>query len=166
MSLINYVSKTAHLKVIYYGPGLSGKTTNIQYIYEHTQADQRGKLVTLSTENERTFFYDFLPLGVGDVRGYSTRFHLLSIPGQTFYELPQLAMFKAVDGVVFVADSRVRANGCQYSKLRVFKANSRQTRIRLGQASARVSVQQAGPSGCREPPRTGSHAQSDAQAVL
>ncbi|MFL5815825.1 MAG: GTP-binding protein [Bdellovibrionia bacterium] len=106
MSLINYVTKVAHCKIIYYGPGLSGKTTNIQYVYEHTQQEQRGKLVTLSTENERTLFFDFLPLAVGDVRGYTTRFHLYSIPGQTFYEISRQFIFKGVDGVVFVADSQ------------------------------------------------------------
>jgi signal recognition particle receptor subunit beta len=106
VSLINYVTKVAHCKIIYYGPGLSGKTTNIQYIYEHTQQEQRGKLVTLSTENERTLFFDFLPLAVGDVRGYTTRFHLYSIPGQTFYEISRQFIFKGVDGVVFVADSQ------------------------------------------------------------
>lgn len=106
MSLINYVTKVAHCKIIYYGPGLSGKTTNIQYVYEHTQQENRGKLVTLSTENERTLFFDFLPLAVGDVRGYTTRFHLYSIPGQTFYEISRQFIFKGVDGVVFVADSQ------------------------------------------------------------
>jgi hypothetical protein len=107
VSLINYVTKVAHCKIIYYGPGLSGKTTNIQYVYEHTQQEQRGKLVTLSTENERTLFFDFLPLAVGDVRGYTTRFHLYSIPGQTFYEISRQFIFKGVDGVVFVADSQM-----------------------------------------------------------
>jgi signal recognition particle receptor subunit beta len=106
VSLINYVTKVAHCKIIYYGPGLSGKTTNIQYVYEHTQQENRGKLVTLSTENERTLFFDFLPLAVGDVRGYTTRFHLYSIPGQTFYEISRQFIFKGVDGVVFVADSQ------------------------------------------------------------
>lgn len=113
MSFINYSSKEINCKIIYYGPGLSGKTTNVQYIYEHTQAESRGKLVTLSTENERTLFFDFLPLAVGDVRGYKTRFHLYTIPGQTFYEVSRQFILKGVDGVVFVADSqaeRMEAN--------------------------------------------------------
>jgi mutual gliding-motility protein MglA len=113
VSFINYPSKEINLKVIYYGPGLSGKTTNIQYIYEHTQDEQRGKLVTLSTENERTLFFDFLPLAVGDVRGYKTRFLLYTIPGQTFYEVSRQFILKGVDGIVFVADSqaeRMEAN--------------------------------------------------------
>lgn len=113
MSFINYASKEINCKIVYSGPGLSGKTTNVQYIYEHTQSDQRGKLVTLSTENERTLFFDFLPLSVGDVRGYKTRFHLYTIPGQTFYEVSRQFILKGVDGIVFVADSqteRMEAN--------------------------------------------------------
>ncbi len=105
MSFINYASKEINCKIIYYGPGFSGKTTNIQYVYEQTQHDQRGKLITLSTENERTLFFDFLPLSVGDIRGYKTRFHLYTIPGQTFYEISRQFILKGVDGIVFVADS-------------------------------------------------------------
>ncbi|OFZ54314.1 MAG: gliding-motility protein MglA [Bdellovibrionales bacterium RIFOXYC1_FULL_54_43] len=107
MSFINYANKEINCKIIYFGPGLSGKTTNIQYIYEHTQADSRGKLVTLSTENERTLFFDFLPLSVGEVHGYKTRFHLYSIPGQTFYETSRQFILKGVDGIVFVVDSQL-----------------------------------------------------------
>ena len=113
MSFINYANKEINCKIIYFGAGLSGKTTNVQYIYEHTQQDQRGKLVTLSTENERTLFFDFLPLSVGDVRGYKTRFHLYTIPGQTFYEVSREFILKGVDGIVFVVDSqseRMEAN--------------------------------------------------------
>lgn len=106
MSFINYATKEINCKIIYVGAGLSGKTTNIQYIYENTQQDQKGKLVTLSTENERTLFFDFLPLAVGDVRGYKTRFHLYTIPGQTFYEVSRQFILKGVDGIVFVADSQ------------------------------------------------------------
>ncbi len=106
MSFINYANKEINCKIIYFGPGLSGKTTNIQYIFEHTQQEQRGKLVTLSTENERTLFFDFLPLAIGEVRGYQTRFHLYTIPGQTFYEVSRQFILKGVDGVVFVADSQ------------------------------------------------------------
>jgi len=105
MVFINYATKEINCKIIYFGPGLSGKTTNVQYIYEQTQPDRRGKLVTLSTENERTLFFDFLPLAVGDLRGYKTRFHLYTIPGQTFYEVSRQFIVKGVDGLVFVADS-------------------------------------------------------------
>ena len=113
MSFINYATKEINCKIVFFGPGLSGKTTNVQYIYEQTQSDARGKLVTLSTENERTLFFDFLPLSVGDVRGYKTRFHLYTIPGQTFYEVSRQFILKGVDGIVFVADSqaeRMEAN--------------------------------------------------------
>ncbi|HAR44129.1 MAG TPA: gliding-motility protein MglA [Bdellovibrionales bacterium] len=113
MSFINYANKEINCKIIYVGPGLCGKTTNIQYIYEHTRQDQRGKMVTLSTENERTLFFDFLPLSIGEVRGYKTRFHLYSIPGQTFYDVSREFILKGVDGLVFVADSqaeRMEAN--------------------------------------------------------
>lgn len=113
MSFINYATKEINCKIVFFGPGLSGKTTNVQYIYEQTQNDARGKLVTLSTENERTLFFDFLPLSVGDVRGYKTRFHLYTIPGQTFYEVSRQFILKGVDGIVFVADSqaeRMEAN--------------------------------------------------------
>jgi len=120
VSFINYASKEINCKVIYFGPGFSGKTTNIQYVYEQTQQEQRGKLVTLSTENERTLFFDFLPLAVGDVRGYKTRFHLYTIPGQTFYEVSRQFILKGVDGIVFVADSqaeRMEANIESYESL-------------------------------------------------
>jgi signal recognition particle receptor subunit beta len=106
VSFINYATKEINCKVIYFGPGLSGKTTNIQYIYENTQQDHRGRLVTLSTENERTLFFDFLPLAIGEVKGYKTRFHLYTIPGQTFYEVSRQFILKGVDGIVFVADSQ------------------------------------------------------------
>jgi mutual gliding-motility protein MglA len=106
VSFINYAQKEINCKIIYFGPGMSGKTTNVQYIYEHTQQENRGKLVTLSTENERTLFFDFLPLDAGDVHGYRTRFHLYSIPGQTFYEVSRQFILKGVDGIVFVADSQ------------------------------------------------------------
>ncbi len=113
MSFINYTTKEINCKVIYFGPGLGGKTTNIQFIYEKTQQRERGKLVTLSTENERTLFFDFLPLSIGEVRGFKTRFHLYTIPGQTFYEVSRQFILKGVDGIVFVADSqteRMEAN--------------------------------------------------------
>jgi signal recognition particle receptor subunit beta len=106
VSFINYATKEINCKVIYFGPGLSGKTTNIQYIYENTQQDHRGRLVTLSTENERTLFFDFLPLAIGEVKGYKTRFHIYTIPGQTFYEVSRQFILKGVDGIVFVADSQ------------------------------------------------------------
>jgi mutual gliding-motility protein MglA len=120
VSFINHTSKEINCKIIYYGAGLSGKTTNIQYIYENSQGNERSQLVTLSTENERTLFFDFLPLDLGEVRGFKTRFHLYSIPGQTFYELSQDFILKGVDGIVFVVDSqaeRMEANQESYRAL-------------------------------------------------
>jgi len=113
MSFVNSVSKEVNCKIVYVGTGLSGKTTNVQYIYENTQTERAGKLVSLSTENERTLFFDFLPLSIGEIRGYKTRFHLYTIPGQTFYEASRDFILKGVDGVVFVVDSepsRMEAN--------------------------------------------------------
>ena len=106
MSFINYSTKEVNCKIVYVGTGLSGKTTNVQYIYEQTAQDLRGNFFAGNTENERTLFFDFLPLGVGDVRGYKTRFHLYTIPGQTFYEISQQFILKGVDGVIFVVDSQ------------------------------------------------------------
>ena len=105
MSFVNTVTKEVNCKIVFVGAGLSGKTTNIQFIYENTRSELAGKLVSLSTENERTLFFDFLPLSVGEVRGYKTRFHLYSIPGQIFYEASRDFILKGVDGVVFVIDS-------------------------------------------------------------
>ncbi|MCM2322739.1 MAG: GTPase domain-containing protein [Oligoflexia bacterium] len=113
MSFVNPVAKEINCKIIYAGAGLCGKTTNVQYIYEHTQQDNRGKLIIHSTENERTLFFDFLPLSIGEMRGYRTRFHLYTIPGQTFYEVSRQFILKGVDGIVFVVDSqseRMEAN--------------------------------------------------------
>jgi signal recognition particle receptor subunit beta len=120
MSFINYSTKEVNCKIVYVGTGLSGKTTNVQFIYEQTAQDLRGKFFAGNTENERTLFFDFLPLGIGDVRGYKTRFHLYTIPGQTFYELSQQFILKGVDGVVFVVDSqaeRMESNLESYENL-------------------------------------------------
>ena len=92
---------------MYYGPGLGGKTTNIQYIYHKTTSDSKGKIISLNTENERTLFFDFLPLDLGVIRGFKTRFHLYTVPGQVFYEASRRLILKGVDGVIFVADSQV-----------------------------------------------------------
>lgn len=123
MSFINYATKEIVCKVIYFGPGLCGKTTNIRFIHDHTQPEQRGRFSTLpasSTETERTIFFDFLPLAIGDVRGYKTRFHLYTIPGQTFYEISRECILMGVDGIVFVVDSqaeRMEANIESYEAL-------------------------------------------------
>ena len=107
MSFINYSSREINCKIVYYGPGLCGKTTNLQYIYNKTNAETKGKLISLSTETDRTLFFDFLPLSLGEIRGFKTRFHLYTVPGQVFYDASRKLILKGVDGVVFVADSQV-----------------------------------------------------------
>ena len=106
MSFINYASREINCKIVYYGPGLCGKTTNLQYIYNKTAEGSRGKMISLATETERTLFFDFLPLALGEIRGFKTRFHLYTVPGQVFYDASRKLILKGVDGVVFVADSQ------------------------------------------------------------
>ena len=107
MSFINYSSREINVKLVYYGPGLCGKTTNLHYIYRKTNPEAKGKMISLATETERTLFFDFLPLALGEIRGFKTRFHLYTVPGQVFYDASRKLILKGVDGVVFVADSQV-----------------------------------------------------------
>jgi signal recognition particle receptor subunit beta len=107
MSFINYSSREINCKIVYYGPGLCGKTTNLQHIYTKTNPDLKGKMISLATETERTLFFDFLPLALGSIRGFKTRFHLYTVPGQVFYDASRKLILKGVDGVVFVADSQI-----------------------------------------------------------
>jgi mutual gliding-motility protein MglA len=107
VSFINYSSREINCKIVYYGPGLCGKTTNLQYIYRRTNPEQKGKLISLATETERTLFFDFLPLALGDIRGFKIRFHLYTVPGQVFYAASRKLILKGVDGVIFVADSQI-----------------------------------------------------------
>ncbi|MEZ4398849.1 MAG: GTPase domain-containing protein [Kofleriaceae bacterium] len=107
MSFINYSSREINCKIVYYGPGLCGKTTNLQYIYNKTNPEAKGKMISLATETDRTLFFDFLPLSLGEIRGFKTRFHLYTVPGQVFYDASRKLILKGVDGVVFVGDSQV-----------------------------------------------------------
>jgi hypothetical protein len=110
MTFINYAAREINCKIVFYGPGLGGKTTNLQYVYDRTNSNSKGKLISLATETDRTLFFDFLPLDLGTVRGFRTRFHLYTVPGQVFYDASRKLILKGVDGVVFVADSqRARA---------------------------------------------------------
>ena len=106
LTFINYASREINCKIVYYGPGLGGKTTNLQYVYDSTAPQAKGKLISLATETDRTLFFDFLPLDLGTVRGFKTRFHLYTVPGQVFYDASRKLILKGVDGVVFVADSQ------------------------------------------------------------
>jgi signal recognition particle receptor subunit beta len=107
MSMINYASREINCKIVYYGPGLCGKTTNLEYIFEKVAPNTRGKLISLATETERTLFFDFLPVDLGSIRGFKTRFHLYTVPGQVYYNASRKLILKGVDGVVFVGDSQV-----------------------------------------------------------
>jgi signal recognition particle receptor subunit beta len=107
MSFVNYHTKEINCKIVYYGPALGGKTTNIQQVYQKTSHSNKSKIVTLNTENDRTLFFDFLPLELGEIRGFNTRFHLYTVPGQVFYEASRKLILRGVDGIVFVADSQV-----------------------------------------------------------
>jgi signal recognition particle receptor subunit beta len=107
MSFINYATKEINFKVVYYGPGLGGKTTNLKYIYEQTDELQKGKMISLATETERTLFFDFMPMKLGEIKGFKIRLHLYTVPGQIFYDASRKLILKGADGVVFVADSQI-----------------------------------------------------------
>ena len=106
MSFINYNTQEVNCKIVYYGPGLGGKTTNIQHIYKKTARNNKGDIISINSENERTLFFDFLPLNLGEIRGFKTRFHLYTVPGQVFYEASRKLILRGVDGIIFVADSQ------------------------------------------------------------
>ena len=106
MTFINYAAREVNCKIVYYGPGLCGKTTNLQFIYEKTNQESKGKLISLATETDRTLFFDFLPLDLGTIRSLKVRFHLYTVPGQVFYNASRKLILKGVDGVIFVADSQ------------------------------------------------------------
>ena len=123
MSFINYSSREINCKIVYYGPGLCGKTTNLQHIYTKTNPDVKGKMISLATETERTLFFDFLPLALGEIRGFKTRFHLYTVPGQVFYDASRKLILKGVDGVVFVADSQIERMEANVESLDNLKIN-------------------------------------------
>ena len=123
MSFINYAAREINVKIVFYGPGLCGKTTNLQYIYEKSSPQQKGKLISLATETDRTLFFDFLPLDLGAVRGFKTRFHLYTVPGQVFYDASRKLILKGVDGVVFVADSQEARMDANVESLRNLEDN-------------------------------------------
>lgn len=123
MSFVNYVTKEVNCKIVYYGPGLGGKTTNIQYVYQKTSGGNKGNIITLNSENERTLFFDFLPLDLGEIRGFKTRFHLYTVPGQVFYEASRKLILRGVDGIVFVADSQVERMEANVESLKSLEKN-------------------------------------------
>ncbi len=123
MSFINYASREINCKLVYYGCGLCGKTTNLHYIYQKTNPEIRGKMISLATETERTLFFDFLPLALGSIRGFRVRFHLYTVPGQVFYDASRKLILKGVDGVVFVADSQVERMDANVESVDNLKVN-------------------------------------------
>jgi len=123
MAFINYASREINCKIVYYGPGLCGKTTNLQYVYQKTAPEAKGKMISLATETERTLFFDFLPLALGEIRGFKTRFHLYTVPGQVFYDASRKLILKGVDGVVFVADAQEERLDANIESLENLKDN-------------------------------------------
>ena len=123
MSFINYSSREINCKIVYYGPGLCGKTTNLQYIHKKTNPDRKGRLISLATETERTLFFDFLPLSLGEIKGFKVRFHLYTVPGQVFYAASRKLILKGVDGVVFVADSQIERTDANLESLDDLRIN-------------------------------------------
>jgi len=123
MSFINYSAKEINCKIVYYGPGLCGKTTNLQFIYKRTGPDNKGKMISLATETERTLFFDFLPLALGDIKGFKVRFHLYTVPGQVFYAASRKLILKGVDGIVFVADSQIERTDANVESLDDLRIN-------------------------------------------
>lgn len=132
MSFINYASREINCKIVYYGPGLCGKTTNLQFVYTKTAPDAKGKMISLATETERTLFFDFLPLALGEIKGFKTRFHLYTVPGQVFYDASRKLILKGVDGVVFVADSQEERMDANFESLDNLELNLREQGYELG----------------------------------
>ncbi len=131
MSLINYSSREINCKIVYYGPGLCGKTTNIQYVYNKVDPGTKGKLITLATEMDRTLFFDFLPLELGTVKGFKTRFHLYTVPGQVYYNASRKLILRGVDGIVFVADSQTSRYDANIESLYNLHENLEEYKITL-----------------------------------
>jgi mutual gliding-motility protein MglA len=130
MSMINYASREINCKLVYYGPGLGGKTTNLEYVYSRVNPDTRGKLISLATEQERTLFFDFLPVDLGSIRGFKTRFHLYTVPGQVYYNASRRLILKGVDGLVFVADSQAERMDANIAALENLYENLVRLRLR------------------------------------
>jgi signal recognition particle receptor subunit beta len=129
LSFLNYSTREINFKIVYYGPGLSGKTTNIKTIYNKVKQENKGKLVSLATETERTLFFDFFPLDLGSVKGYKVKFHLYTVPGQIYYSSSRKLIMKGVDGVVFVADSQRERFEANFESLNDMLQNLKEYKI-------------------------------------
>lgn len=132
MSFLNYSTREINFKIVYYGPGLSGKTTNIKFIYDKIKRDNKGKLVSLATETERTLFFDFFPLDLGTIKEYKVKFHLYTVPGQIYYSASRKLILKGVDGLVFVADSQRERFEANIESLNDMLENMKEYRIDFG----------------------------------
>lgn len=140
MSTINFSAREINFKIVYYGPGLSGKTTNLKQIYANVPGESKGDMVSLATEDERTLFFDFLPLDLGSVNGFNTRFHLYTVPGQVFYNSSRKLILRGVDGIVFIADSapnRLRANA---ESLRSLRENLEEYNLSLSDVPLTIQI--------------------------
>ena len=133
MSFINYASREINCKIVYYGPGLCGKTTNLQHIYNKSAEETKGKMISLATETERTLFFDFLPLSLGEIRGFKTRFHLYTVPGQVFYNETRKLVLKGADGIVFVADSQAQMLGANSESFKNLEDNLKGHGLKLAE---------------------------------
>ena len=143
MSMINYASREINCKLVYYGPGLGGKTTNLEFVYNKVAPGSRGKMISLATETERTLFFDFLPVDLGTIRGFKVKFHLYTVPGQVYYNASRKLILKGVDGVVFVADSQIERMDANIEAMQNLYENMAAARLRPDQDPVRRPVQQA-----------------------
>jgi signal recognition particle receptor subunit beta len=123
MSLVNFTTREITCKIVYYGPGRSGKTTNLQHVYSRVPADRKGLMVSLATQTDRTLFFDFLPLDLGTISGFATKFQLYTVPGQVYYNATRKLVLQGADGVVFVADSQLRQLDENLASLQNLHAN-------------------------------------------
>jgi signal recognition particle receptor subunit beta len=123
MSYVNHLAKEINCKIVYYGPGLCGKTTNVQHIFSITRDDSKGKMISLATETDRTLFFDFLPIDLGSIRGFKVRFHLYTVPGQVFYDASRKLVLRGADGLVFVADSQPNRSEANVESLENLEQN-------------------------------------------
>jgi hypothetical protein len=133
MAFVDFASREIHCKIVYYGPGLCGKTKNLQLLHQRTAPERRGQLISLATPNERTLFFDFLPLDVGSLRGFQTRLHLYTVPGQVFYDAARRAILRGTDGMVFVADSQEARLVANEESVRNLEKNLREQEIEIGE---------------------------------
>jgi len=131
MALINYATREINFKIVYYGPGLGGKTTNLRWIYGELDQNTKGKMITLATEMDRTLFFDFLPVDLGRVRGFQTRLRLYTVPGQVFYNATRRIILRGADGLIFVADSQRERREDNLDSLRNLKDNLATFDLRL-----------------------------------